>query len=58
MFAGKPERIPSQLLEKPHNERTQKEKEQAEKYLSEIFQTEKDYDYSEGKIPLKKNALH
>ena len=49
MFAGKPERIPRDLLEKPYHERTPIEKEQAEKYLSEIFQTEKEVDFSEGK---------
>ena len=57
MFAGKPERIPSQLLEKPHNERTQKEKEQAEKYLNEIFKMEKEYDYSDGKETIKEKRV-
>lgn len=49
MFAGKPERIPRQLLEKPYNERTLEEKKQAEQYLSEIFETKREIDYSEGK---------
>lgn len=49
MFAGKPESIPRELLEKSDNERTSIEKEQAEKYLNAIFQSEKEYDYSEGK---------
>lgn len=49
MFAGKPEQIPRELLEKPDNERTPIEKEQAEKYLNEIFQTDNEYDFSEGK---------
>jgi DNA-binding transcriptional regulator YiaG len=59
MFAGKPERIPRLLLEKSHNERTPEEQEQAEKYLSEIFQTEQSYDFSEGKetIAAKRIAL-
>jgi hypothetical protein len=49
MFAGKPERIPRELLEKPFHERTPEEKERAEKYLSEIFETKREVDYSEGK---------
>jgi len=59
MFAGKPERIPKVLLEKPHNERTQEEKEKAEQYLSQIFESKKEIDYSEGKenITEKKIAL-
>jgi hypothetical protein len=48
MFAGKPERIPRELLDKPYNERTPEEKEQAEQYLNDIFETKKDIDYSEG----------
>ncbi len=46
------ERIPRELLDKPYNERTPIEKEQAEKYMSEIFQTEKEVDFSEGKEKL------
>lgn len=59
MFAGKPERIPRLLLEKSHSERTPEEQEQAEKYLSEIFQTEQSYDFSGGKetITAKRIAL-
>jgi hypothetical protein len=48
MFAGKPKKIPRELLEKPCNERTREEQEQAEKYLSEIFETKKEFDFSEG----------
>lgn len=49
MFAGKPERIPRELLDKPFNERTPEEKEKADKYLSEIFETKREFDFSEGK---------
>ena len=48
MFAGKPERIPRELLDKPHHERTPEEKEQAERYLNKIFETEEEVDYSDG----------
>lgn len=59
LFAGKPERIPRELLEKPHSERTQKEKEEADKYLKSIFETTEETDYSEGteKKTEKKIAL-
>ena len=54
MFAGKPERIPRKLLEKSHSERTQEENEQADKYLNELFQTDQEYDFSEGKKVISK----
>jgi len=50
MFAGKPERIPRALLDKPHHERTPTEKARAEKYLSAIFQTEQEIDFSEANV--------
>jgi len=53
MFAGKPERIPRELLDKPYNERTPEEKEQAERYLNNIFETKEEVDYSDG---IKKNS--
>jgi hypothetical protein len=48
LFAGKPERIPRELLEKSQNERTPKEQEEADKYLKSIFETIQEVDYSEG----------
>lgn len=46
MFSGRPERIPRNLLEKPHNERTPEEKEVADQYINSIFdkQTSVSYD--------------
>lgn len=46
MFAGRPERIPRNLLEKPHNERTPEEKEVADQFIHSIFdkQTSVSYD--------------
>jgi hypothetical protein len=49
MFAGKPEKIPRKLLEKPHHERTPKEQEEADNYLNSIFESKKEIDYTEGK---------
>ncbi len=59
LFAGKPEQIPRKLLEKPYNERTPQEQEEAENYLKNLFEAKKDVDYSEGieKITEKKIAL-
>lgn len=59
MFAGKPDRIPHEFLDKPHNERTQEEKEQAERYLNNIFETKEEVDYSDGikKTSKKRIAL-
>jgi hypothetical protein len=49
LFAGKPERIPKELLEKPQSERTPQEQEEADRYLKSIFETIENVDYSEGK---------
>jgi len=59
LFAGKPEQIPRKLLEKPYNERTPQEQEEAESYLKNIFEAKEEADYSEGveKITEKKIAL-
>jgi hypothetical protein len=59
LFAGKPEKIPTTLLEKSHSERTPEEQKAAEKYLNKIFETSREIDYSEGyeKVYEKKTAL-
>lgn len=44
MFAGRPERIPRKLLEKPYGELTDKEKEEADKFLNSIIEKVDDYD--------------
>jgi hypothetical protein len=57
MFAGKPERIPHKLLEKPSNERTPEEKAEAEKYLNGIFETKTETDWSEGKENVRERRV-
>jgi len=50
MFAGKPERIPRKLLEKPHSGRTPEERKEADEFLSSILGTQTKVSYtSEGK---------
>lgn len=51
MFAGKPERIPRKLLEKPYKERTLDEQKQAEDFLHSIFETKSSSFYTpEGNV--------
>jgi len=57
MFAGKPDQIPRKLLEKSHSERTKEENEEAEKYLNNIFETEKFHDFSEGKETIQEKRI-
>lgn len=48
LFAGKPERIPKKILEKPYSDLTPEEKREADIYLSQIFETKEKLDFSEG----------
>lgn len=45
MFAGKPEKVPKRILEKPANERTPEEKKIAEEFLNSIISKEVTSDY-------------
>ena len=47
MFAGRPEQIPKQILDKPYSERTPEEKERADIFLDSILRSESKTTFSE-----------
>ncbi len=57
MFAGKTERLPRELLEKPYLERTPEEQKKADDYLSSIFETKTIIDYSDGKENISEKRI-
>jgi len=57
MFSGRPERIPRNLLEKPHNERTPEEREVADKYINSIFDKQTSVSYDKKGKPITENKV-
>ena len=57
MFAGKPKFIPRKLLEKPQSERSPEENQEADEYLSSVFEKVETVDYSDGTRKVIENYI-
>lgn len=57
MFSGRPERIPRNLLEKPHNERTPEEREVADQYINSIFDKQTSVSYDKRGKPITEKKV-
>jgi hypothetical protein len=57
MFAGRPERIPRKLLQKPYNEMTDKERKEADIFLNSIIEKEKEYNVNKDAYDEKRIAV-
>ena len=57
MFAGRPERIPRKLLEKPYNELNDNERKEADNFLNSIIEKEKEYNVNKDVYEEKRIAV-
>lgn len=57
MFAGRPERIPRKLLDKPHKDRTPEEKAAADKFINSVFDKQTTISYDSKGNPIEDNKI-
>lgn len=57
MFAGRPERIPRKLLQKPYNEMSENERKEADNFLNSIIEKEKEYNVNKDAYEEKRIAV-